>query len=264
MIVCKREVAGSVNKKRKEWEKEIRELKEEFKYIEPDMATVANHNLLKDDLEKLKREKHNTPEYLKTNIAIIVDLLVEEGFARPEYALTASGFIAANLKEVHCLVFARLLEKGRLDALDTRSIISVMSCFTNVSIQEDLRVLTPPLMVDLMKEIESMYHYYENFELKMRTDTGVNYEIHYDLMDAVLKWTNCECAADCKVVLQELEENKGIFLGEFVKALLKINNISLEMEKIAESRGNIALLSKLKEIPVLTQKYVATNQSLYL
>ncbi len=58
--------------------------------------------------------------------------------------------------------------------------------------------------------------------------------------------------------------NKEIFLGEFVKALLKINNISSEFEQISEMTGNIAFLSKLKEIPNMTLKYVVTNQSLYV
>jgi hypothetical protein len=61
-----------------------------------------------------------------------------------------------------------------------------------------------------------------------------------------------------------LVEEKNIFLGEFVKAILKINNISSEMEKIAELIGNVSLLSKLKEIPLMTLKYVITNQSLYI
>ena len=36
------------------------------------------------------------------------------------------------------------------------------------------------------------------------------------------------------------------------------------LEKIAEMTGNIAFLSKLKEIPNMTLKYVVTNQSLYV
>jgi hypothetical protein len=66
------------------------------------------------------------------------------------------------------------------------------------------------------------------------------------------------------LVLQRLASEKEIFLGEFVKALLKINNIGAEMEKIAEMVGNIEFLSKLREIPNLTLKYVVTNQSLYV
>jgi hypothetical protein len=66
------------------------------------------------------------------------------------------------------------------------------------------------------------------------------------------------------VVLQKIGEEKDIFLGEFVKALLKINNISAELEKVAELTGNISFLSKLREIPNMTLKYVVTNQSLYV
>ena len=64
--------------------------------------------------------------------------------------------------------------------------------------------------------------------------------------------------------LLHLEDKKGVFLGELVKALLKINNISAEMEKVAEITGDMELLSKLREIPGMTLKYVVTNQSLYV
>jgi len=36
------------------------------------------------------------------------------------------------------------------------------------------------------------------------------------------------------------------------------------MEKIAENMGAIEFLSKLKNIPAMTLKFVATNQSLYI
>jgi hypothetical protein len=57
---------------------------------------------------------------------------------------------------------------------------------------------------------------------------------------------------------------KGIFLGEFVKALLKINNIAAEIASIAEKMGNMNLLALLKSIPDKILKYVVTNQSLYV
>jgi hypothetical protein len=95
-------------------------------------------------------------------------------------------------------------------------------------------------------------------------DTGTDYNIHYDLINYVMEWCDAKNAQECKLVLQKMEKEKKIFLGEFVKALLKINNIASEMEKIAEKMGSIAFLSKLKEIPVLTLKFVATNQSLYI
>ena len=61
-----------------------------------------------------------------------------------------------------------------------------------------------------------------------------------------------------------MKEEKEIFLGEFIKGILKINNIAAEFEKICEMTSNIALLQRVKKIPEITFKYVATNQSLYI
>ena len=55
-----------------------------------------------------------------------------------------------------------------------------------------------------------------------------------------------------------------ISLGDFVKAILKINNIIQELEKAATISENLSLVDKLRNIPILTLKSCITNQSLYL
>jgi hypothetical protein len=84
------------------------------------------------------------------------------------------------------------------------------------------------------------------------------------LIDYVIEWANCSNEADCRLLLDRIGTEKEIFLGEFVKALLKINNIASEMERVAELLGDVEFLHKLKQIPELTLKFVATNQSLYV
>ena len=88
--------------------------------------------------------------------------------------------------------------------------------------------------------------------------------MHYDLVDYVMKWYDCENAEECKCLLQTMLLEKEIFLGEFVKAILKINNICSEMERIAENVGAIGFLKELRNIPLNTLKFVVTNQSLYV
>ena len=112
--------------------------------------------------------------------------------------------------------------------------------------------------------LTKLYSEYNNKEVEYGVNTGFDYTLHYDLLNYLDEWCDCVDAEACKAVLQRLGAEKEIFLGEFVKALLKINNISCEMEKVAELTGNIPFLSKLKEIPNLTLKYVVTNQSLYV
>jgi superfamily II RNA helicase len=182
--------------------------------------------------------------------------------------LTLKGKMASQLREVHCLVFARLLDDGILYNLSPVQLISLFSCFTNISVQEGVEDFTPytedHMVKDIINTINTMFSDYQQTEIDYKINTGADYNIHYDLLNYVEEWTKCEDYNDCQLLLQRLGTEKGIFLGEFVKALLKINNISAEMEKIAEMTGNIEFLSKLKEIPNLTLKYVVTNQSLYV
>ena len=66
---------------------------------------------------------------------------------------------------------------------------------------------------------------------------------------------------NCKIIFQKLKKRK-ISIGVFIKAILKINNIAAEFEKLFQY--NLPMLGKLREIPRMTLKFVVTNQSLYI
>jgi superfamily II RNA helicase len=192
--------------------------------------------------------------------------LIKEGFIEQkhdDYNLTTNGIIASHLKETHCLVFARLLNVNAFDDLSAKELVAVFSCFTHVTVDDDLKNNhIPNSTID--KLISKMYSEYQTQEIDYNVNSGIDYNIHYDLIQYVDKWCDCSSPDECKFVLQQLSHEKGIFLGEFVKALLKINNIAMEFAKIAELIGDVSLLSKLREIENMTLKYVVTNQSLYV
>ena len=104
---------------------------------------------------------------------------------------------------------------------------------------------------------------YSDEEAKYELYTGETYEMNYDIQNPVIRWCEAEDEKDCKIIIQELKE-KEVFLGDFVKSLLKINNIASELEKMCETIGHIELLEKVSQIPSLILKYVVTNQSLYI
>ena len=269
---CVNQRKTAINKKKKELEREIQNIHDTHKMIESDMKTFVKYDDKWKEHDNKLETFNNTKEYLSSNVDVIINFLEKDGFiSRSEnavYNLTTVGYIATHLREIHCLVFAILLNNNSLNTLTTNEIIAIFSCFTNVSVSDDKKSLSPlhttaPLQ-NIMGQISSLYDNYQDFEIKNKVSTGFDYSIHYDLMDYVMLWSDCITAEDCKLLLQKLEKEKGVFLGEFVKAILKINNIANEMEKVAESIGNIALLSKLREVPGLTQKFVATNQSLYI
>jgi hypothetical protein len=90
-------------------------------------------------------------------------------------------------------------------------------------------------------------------------DSGLD-DFCYDMVDTMYEWCACKDENDCKNVIAEIEE-RGVSVGDFTKAVLKISTICRELMSICE---NVELMRKLTEVDKLVLKYVATNQSLYL
>jgi superfamily II RNA helicase len=269
----------SVNKKRKDIEKRIREIHENCKFIENDRNSYQKRFLKESEINDCQNQLDKLQSYIHSCVHTVLQLLQEEGFVNSDISLdnndlsttiklSLKGKIATQMREVHCLVFARIVDDKLIDHLSSKELASLFSIFTNIKVQDDMKDFVPQIdNVNIKKCIDhvtTMYTEYSTKESSLNINTGFDYNIHYDLLYYLDKWCECSDVESCKLVLQEMGKEKQIFLGEFVKALLKINNISSEMEKIAEMTGNIAFLSKLKEIPNMTLKYVVTNQSLYV
>ena len=257
-----------INKKRKELDRKIQSIVDSYKFIELDKQVVKKYIEKNNELNSLQELYKSTEKYIDNNVNTIIRILQDDGFVDKDINLTLDGTVGTHLREVHSLVFAKILTENKLDNLSSKQIVSILSCFTNVNVADDIRDILPQTgdneVKQMIKLLVEKYQYYQDKESTNHIDTGTDYYIHYDIINYVREWCECENVEDCKLLMQRMEKEKQIFLGEFVKAILKINNISSELEKIAEFIGNISLLSKLKEIPQMTLKYVVTNQSLYV
>ena len=264
----------AINKRRKEIERHIQQIRDEYKYVEQDMGSHQRMSAKEGEIADLQSQLRATDSYIRSGVGAVMSLLKDEGLVEGDFAdettlkLSVRGKLASQLKETHCLIFSKLLEDRTLDNLSARQLVSLFSIFTNISVEDDLRDGCPKAEDDAVQKMATMltnlYTEYKDKEHQYRINTGFDYNIQYDLLNYVDEWCGCEEVDSCKFLLQKMGEERHIFLGEFVKALLKINNISCELEKLAELTGNIAFLNKLKEIPAMTLKYVVTNQSLYV
>jgi superfamily II RNA helicase len=268
---------SAVNKKKKEIERNILHIQENYRFIENDKNIYKNIFIKENEINELQEQYNNINSYIQSGVESVLRLLLDDKYlenntniddATKSFSLTTIGKFATHLREIHCLIFSKLIDNNILNSLSSKQLVSIFSCFTNITVQDDFKDIVPNTDDITIKEtvmnISTMYDEYSQKEEKYGINSGIDYTIHYDLLNYTSKWCDCENIVDCKLLLGSLEREKQIFLGEFVKAMLKINNISSEMEKIAELTGNIAFLSKLKEIPELTLKYVVTNQSLYV
>jgi superfamily II RNA helicase len=262
-----------VNKKRKETERSISKLEDEYKTIIKDVETYKKHFNKDRELTELTNQFTNVEKYLDNNVAIVLNMLKERGFISLEedglsYALLLKGNIASHFKEVPCLIFADLVLDKTFDAFSVCEIVGILSCFTNVKVSDDKKSVIPvsenKKVKLLVKEIHDSCNTFIDLEAKNGINTGTDYTLIFDLTDYIIRWANCESEPECKFLLQQMSEEKDIFLGEFVKAILKVAAIAVEIGAVAELVGDIDLLQKCKEVPEILQKFVATNQSLYV
>ena len=251
---------GLVNKKRKDAEREIARLETANPRIKDQRVTYEKYLEKKNELTNATNDFTTASNYLATSVQKVLDYLTQSGFvsAEPPASLTKKGLVSVNLREVHCLVFADLLEENYFDNMTSIDIACILSMFTNISVQDELKTEIPPT-----KEAEHISMLYDE-ERRRDLNTGFDYQYHFELFDYIRQWSEAQLAEECKQILENMEKEKEIFLGEFVKALLKINNIVEELKLVAELLGNVHLLSTLAEIPHNLLKYVVTNQSLYV
>jgi superfamily II RNA helicase len=263
----------SVNKKRKDAERAMQQIANQYHSVEKDIDIVLKYNAKKSELNAINGDILKADNFLNCNVTKILDMLNTMDYISLNeitnyYALTVKGTFASHIREVHCLVFAELIHSNKLKQFGSKELVGILSCFTNISVPDEKRAEYPcsdyTEVKNCIAEIYNEYQKQSNNELVNSFNTGIDYSMHFDLINYSMNWCECTSDEDCKILLQDMALEKDVFLGEFVKAILKINNIATEMEKIAELMGDMEFLSILKEIPLLTLKYVVTNQSLYI
>ena len=255
------------NKKKKEMERNIIDIKERNRNIDSDIIIYKKFLNLKEEIIVKKEYYSKTENYLQEKINKTTNLLKIENFIENDN-LTIKGIIAKEFKEVPCLLFTHLIVNEYINVLTENELGIVLSCFTNIHIvSEEHKCIKRPEIPNLeriMNVIEYECNRLENYENENHIETGEVYSIQYDLMEYMNGWLNSETIEECKYFLKNLREEKGIYLGEFVKAMLKIVAICNEISIVCEIIYNYELLKKIKSLNKKIQKFVVTCQSLYI
>ena len=254
------------NAARKKARIELNSLEVEHKFLLTDLPKLLALHDAEKNYKAVQFHKTNTLNYIETTVDEIKKIVEKNGFAY-EVGITEKGRIAAQLQEVHPLAMTDLYYgTNKFDSLDAAQLAGLFSCFYPLNVSDELKahLCGYPAMREITVQMKEHLDKYINCEQQAFLITGANYEIAYDLLPYVIQWCYSEDEVACKLILQKVKAETGTFIGEFVKALLKVNAIAQEFERVCELTGDIVLLHKLREIPILTLKYIATSQSLYL
>lgn len=236
--------------------------KKDYKYFKDNMT-------LGIELAKLVKRQQDSIDYFGNEISLHLNILKQENYIDDDYTLTNKGKISANIHEVHSQAMADIIDDGGFDQLSPEEIVAVVSVFTPIRLSDEDKYINVDYIncnnniIQTIKKIKKSLDYWYDIETKHQTSFAQEYNIQYDMCEFMFKWCLAENEEQC---IQIYNEVKGfnIYIGEFVKAILKIKNICKELEQACQIKENVSLLNRLSKVPELILKSIATNQSLYL
>ena len=255
------------SKKQKDAKRQLADWKDEYCTFQEDLAKVKEFVALQKEIQKDTVDVSYMENYTQHHLSNIQKILVEEGFIdQGEY--TSTGFIAAQIHEIHPLLGADLIRYTEFSRYDAKQLVSLLSIMTDIKVPEELRAQRPPQTTDkqVIKDILILNTRAEEYA-RQELDLGLysaEISFNYDLVDLMTEWCVCETEQECKWFIQQKLGEREISIGDFTKAVLKIVVIVKEFQAVAESIGELSFLTSLKNVGPMVLKYVATNQSLYV
>jgi superfamily II RNA helicase len=152
---------------------------------------------------------------------------------------------ALCFKEVDCLSWTVMLERKRelFEALSVAELVGFLSMFAYDKDNDEV-------VISLNHGIIVLIEMFENFGL----------ELNREKCGYFANWCDAANDTECKQIIAD----SGLYAGEFVKIVLKINNICAEISTACCIFGYIGLAKKVSEVAGATLKSIVTAQSLYL
>lgn len=244
----------SKNKTKHELTKKMKELEclELFEHLEK----FDRHAALTKEIKSETDRKDYAEGYIDRQLASIDQILETNGFKR-----NPKQEIASMLHEVHPLVFTDLLiQYDFFKDYSTVDFFTLLSCFCEMKVQDSYLKLSPDYLKEECLFIKTRMNNYIQEEWNHELASSGQEMIQYDLMEFIQKWMTCDNEIDSLSVLQEVKMKKGIFIGDFIKACLKMVNIAKELDRIER----LDFREKLREGTTSLMKFICTHDSLYL
>ena len=256
------------NKTRKKNMREAQNMRDQHHRLEQDYNRFITKKGIEARLESLRAEKENINKYFELQTRGYVELLERHRFIIEkdnEYCLTETGIIASKIQEGPGHIMAKvIIDSNFLHDLDEFETCAALSGFCGVRVKEESGLQLP-------KHLESIFNSAIKFEDAFRDQElciNLNSISHQeatcsDIAPLVLGWAKATNHEECRLVRLKASEMK-LFLGEFVKCILKVITMIEELVRIADNLGYIELMNKLVRSRTCLMKDIATNNSLYL
>jgi len=228
---------------------------------------------LMDQITVIQRSIRSFEQAYETNITDIVKYLMKIGYVAitdpnlnlnlnlklTKENLTVKGVMAMEVNECNPIMLTELICGSYLDDLEFADIISVLAIFLDVSGESRDVQWTPKSDRAVTRFIKDM----DEYEVKESRESPVqlDWSINDYLCDLARLWVQNETGLP--PMLDELNIT-DLQPGEFVRMMLKLDNICKEASSIAKICGKDRLVGKLDSHHRSIIRNIVTPQSLYV
>ena len=251
-------------KKLKKYKKELEKIENE----NPDIINKYKHfnDYLKeeDQYNNLMLDKDYYENIFGYQIDMVMDFLKEHDFITQDNKLTILGSIAKNINECNEIILSYIVFNGFLKDLTIPEIVGLLSIFIEESTNEETTISSlklNPKLENILYQIGEKSEYYaekeNNFIQKNDIYIFNNWGLNLSQFQVNYKWAELNN-------FNEIKKLYNSFEGNFIKNILRVNNIVKELISVADILKDTELYQKLIKIEDILIRDQVTIDSLYV
>lgn len=205
----------------------------------------------------------NMNSYIDKETGKLDSVLKELNYINDE-GISVKGLLASQINECNELVLTEMISEKMFNGLEPAEICAVLSIFIQ-DVKADDAISMVQIQTDnenILKTLNKVNEIIEKL-VGVEKNMGVDihrygyYDVYYDYVDVVYKWASGG-------TLGEVFDMLEVYEGNFIKNILKVNNIVNDVLSLSKIAGNLEVLPNLEPIEEMLVRDVVTANSLYL
>jgi len=227
------------------------EVQNELNYLKESVENIDYNNVIYYSLDKVMKflKKNNYIEDVESK-----DIKNED--------VKIKGIIASSINECNEILLTELLVNNYFDDLTHSEICGLLSLFSNTScLNEDMKVRDVSVLdvneklKNIIKKAEELNENFSKDEEVLEIYINTNWDLNLDMVEYCYKW--CE-----GYKYEELYFDN--YSGNFIKDILKLDNLISTLEVLCTILEKYDLYNKLNEIHSKLLRDIVNNESLYI
>ena len=227
-------------KKRKIIQRKIDSIYREHRYFEKDYENFKDISSIESEISYLKDYISNTETYVERNVMKWVDYLVKQGFIVSDdegnKKLSLKGTVSSFIQEVNPLVFGDIISNGELRRATSELLMATLSAFISMRSKDEHGNSTKYQgssgeLINISNKVTYINNkYYDSILLDFQQINEKDFEMNFTYCDLLIEWFNAKDENECDGILKKFQYKYSLPVGEVVKCIMKIINISKELQ----------------------------------